>query len=162
MPNQYNIPEDINERFWQKVAITANPDLCWNWLFSCNEDGYGYLTYKQKFYRAHRMAWILTYGDIPKDLGVCHSCDNPSCCNPKHLFLGTHTDNMRDMVKKNRLQIPRLKGENHGESKLTQLQVNEIRQRYAQGGVLQKQLAKEYGIGNMQISRIIRYIQWRD
>lgn len=167
MPNQYNIPDDINERFWQKVAITANPNLCWEWLFSCNSDGYGNLTYKQKNYKAHRMAWELTNGDIPKHLEVCHKCDNRKCCNPKHLFLATHTENIQDMIKKGRgakgdsIRL-KVKGELQGAHKLTQIQVNEIRERYAAGGIFYRELAIEYKVSACQIGRIVRYAEWQD
>lgn len=167
MSNQYNIPEDINERFWQKVTITANPDLCWEWLFRCNEDGYGVLTYKQKHYYAHRMAWELTNGSIQKGMCVLHKCDNPPCCNPHHLFLGTHKQNMEDKVKKGRQ--PKgdairqyVKGELQGAHKLTRLQVNEIRQRYAMGGITYTRLGKEMGVCAAHIGRIVRYLEWQD
>lgn len=97
------------------------------------------------------MAYELTYGDIPEGLLVCHKCDNRKCCNPSHLFLGTIADNLRDMRDKKR----HLFGERAPQAKLTDAQVEEIRTRYAQGGIMQKDLAVEYRISRAQLSRII-------
>lgn len=90
----------IEERFWSKVNIT---DLlsCWEWTGFKNK-GYGQLEFRGKTQRAHRVVWMLIYGEIPDGLCVLHHCDNPSCCNPAHLFLGTMLDNNRDMIKKGR------------------------------------------------------------
>lgn len=146
-------PEQKIKAFWSKVAITANDDLCWEWQGGLR-DGYG-LTGVNK--RAHRIAWELTYGKIPDGLFICHSCDNRACCNPKHLFLGTNKDNVDDMVNKGR----QVKGERNGQHKITLLEVLEIRKRYKAGGVTQKQLAIEYGIGRIQVCRIVNNKRWR-
>lgn len=84
------------EKFWAKVDKSGGPDACWLWLGCKNNDGYGYLYFKGKLFRTHRLAYTLEIGPIPKGLCVLHKCDNPSCCNPKHLYLGTYKDNARD------------------------------------------------------------------
>ncbi len=86
-------------RFWSKVNKTDN---CWNWLACKTKDGYGRIFIKDKVLLAHRVSWAIHDGQIPKGLQVLHRCDNPSCVNPAHLFLGTVSDNMRDSVAKGR------------------------------------------------------------
>ena len=75
---------------------------CWNWALYKDKDGYGGMKRKGKIYRAHRKSWITFKGEIPEGLHVLHHCDNPKCINPDHLYIGTHQDNMDDMVKRGR------------------------------------------------------------
>lgn len=87
--------------FWQQVEKT---DTCWLWSRGRDLCGYGMLVREDGVTdRSHRMAWILTFGEIANGLCVCHKCDNPPCCRPDHLFLGSHTDNMRDATIKGRM-----------------------------------------------------------
>ena len=90
----------IAARFWPKMDKCAE-DACWEWSAAKDNWGYG-LFYGDSFTRAHRMAWVLTNGPIPEGLCVLHACDNPPCCNPAHLWLGTHLDNARDRENKGR------------------------------------------------------------
>jgi hypothetical protein len=90
----------VSVRFWGKVDIRGE-DECWPWLGGLKH-GYGRIQYLGVRWEAHRLAWTLTYGPIPKGLFVCHHCDNPPCCNPKHLWRGTHADNMADRNAKGR------------------------------------------------------------
>jgi hypothetical protein len=96
----------IECRFWSKVDSSAGPDACWPWLAKARAqsgEGYGNFAIRNgKYVHAHRFAWQLTNGPIPSGLQGCHKCDNPLCCNPRHLFLGTHQDNMDDMHAKGR------------------------------------------------------------
>lgn len=89
---------------------------CWNWLGCTDGKGYAGFTFKGKICIASRVAYILEYGDFDQNMKVLHTCDNPRCVNPKHLFLGTLSINMKDMVSKNR--NPNIKGENNPNSKL--------------------------------------------
>lgn len=75
---------------------------CWIWSLAKDKDGYGVAHKGKKNIRAHRISYEAFIGQIPEDMGVLHKCDNPSCCNPQHLFLGTNQDNMNDMVSKGR------------------------------------------------------------
>ena len=91
----------VSERFWARIV--EQPNGCREWTGGASSAGYGQLWFEGKLVYAHRLAWILVNGPIPEGLFVCHKCDNPPCCNVEgHLFLGTATDNMRDMIAKGR------------------------------------------------------------
>ena len=99
--------QSIAERFWTKVDRSGGPDACWPWMGHRTRQGYGQVKILGKSTPAHRVAWELTNGPIP--LGdhfgttcACHRCDNPPCCNPAHLFLGTMADNVADRDAKGR------------------------------------------------------------
>lgn len=95
--------KDIN-RFYSKIIKPDNPDSCWEWTAGGNQMGYGQLRMNGKPILAHRLSYELYYGVKPGKLFVCHHCDNPPCCNPKHLFLGTCQDNVDDMMRKDRFK----------------------------------------------------------
>ncbi len=95
------MPQSLSQRFWNKVEITNLLD-CWTWTGYKNRLEYGRIKVKGKAKFAHRIAWELTYGKIPEGKLICHKCDNPSCNNPNHLFMGTHKDNTFDMCVKGR------------------------------------------------------------
>ena len=134
---------------------------------------------KPRNFKAHRLAWILAYGEIPKGALVCHRCDNPPCCEPNHLFLGTDQTNMDDMVAKRRHaahidnQAYRKKlrksheggrsarGENQGKAKLTCDKVREIRRKREQEGYTLVRLAGEYGVTMNCIFCVIRGMSWK-
>lgn len=105
--------------------------------------------------RSHRAAWELTHGPVPDGLFVLHRCDNPPCCNPAHLFLGTRGDNNRDARAKGR----HVHGERVGTAKVTENEVILMRG-LAAGGILQKDLALIFGLQKMQVSRIVRRERW--
>lgn len=91
----------VAERFWEKVAVGA-PDECWEWQASKRSDGRGQFNWQGQPESGSRLAWIFTHGPITNGLFVLHSCDNPPCCNPAHLWLGTQAENIADMWAKDR------------------------------------------------------------
>lgn len=104
---------NAEERFWTKVDRSEGPDACWVWTKSCQPSGYGQTWIDGKVVTAHRAAWIFVNGLISSGMLVCHTCDNRKCCNPSHLFLGTYSDNNRDMFRKGRgVNPPQHFGEN--------------------------------------------------
>jgi len=92
---------ELSERFWKKVN-KGSPSECWEWMAYKNPTGYGRVSKGGKIEVAHRVAYELTYGAIPEGMVVMHRCDNPQCCNPGHLSLGTQKNNMWDCVSKGR------------------------------------------------------------
>lgn len=141
-------------RFWDKVDMAA-PFRCWNWYASTNRHGYGAFGTRHdsrtKIRLAHRIAYTLAFGTMPDELDVLHDCDNPSCCNPEHLWLGTALDNHVDCALKGRHSPPPLwRAHQHPMSKLTPEQVVEIRA--CQHGM--KELAARCGINIRTAFRI--------
>lgn len=116
-------PIDI-AKFWQKTFVDKSTKIirdsqkwyghCWIWKGNRFLSGYGNYCLRQKYYRAHRVSYEIVYGEIPSDKFVCHKCDNPSCVNPQHLFLGSPKENTQDMILKGRLN--RSRGKNKGVS----------------------------------------------
>ena len=95
----------MEQRFWAKVRKTED---CWEWIAGKGGRGYGNFWYTGKTVNAHRFSYVLTYGEFDQSLQVCHTCDNPGCVNPEHLWLGTPKDNMQDKMKKGRHVNPQI------------------------------------------------------
>lgn len=152
-------------KFWNMFkGLSINE--CWEFKGARTSAGYGQVWKYPKVIYSHRVAWELIYGEIPKGMSICHHCDNPPCCNPKHLFLGTHADNMHDAKTKGRNKYTTLYGENHPLSKLTEEDVITIRKIYQKGvpgkasPFSTKGIAKRYGVAYSLISRIILGKSW--
>lgn len=150
--------------FWSRVQ-RPSVEGCWPWTGYKNDRGYGVFRYaKSKAIKTHRLAYALDKGAIPEGMIVCHSCDNPPCCNPAHLWLGTYADNNRDRNEKGRTRTPFSSGyagprparEGHGSAKLTEAAVNDIRSSSSSGA----QLARAYGVSESTISRVRAGTTW--
>lgn len=154
---------DAELRFWLSVATSK--DSCWTWCASLSTNGYGRIRYGGKAMAAHRVSWLMHYGTIPDGMLVCHKCDNPVCVRPDHLFLGTHQDNMDDMVAKGRAkgewQGVICLGEHNGQSKLTDRKVRFIRRAWKMGKFTQRQLATRVGVDPSLISYVVRRKTWK-
>jgi hypothetical protein len=148
------------DTFWQRMKHTESG--CWEWTGARAPKGYGAIRIRGKTHRTHRVAYELTYGPIPVDRIVCHRCDNPPCCNPEHLYLGTYADNAADCVSKGRYTPHTRKGESNHLSKLTERDVMDIRTLYARGGISYSELAQQYGVAKTAIGAIIRRETWPD
>ena len=146
-------------RVWAKVDHSAGPDACWPWTATRIDKGYGRIKVAGWYVLAHRVVWELTHGLIPPGLQVLHKCDNPPCCNPAHLFLGTNADNNADMVAKGRARYVSRRGERNGRAKLTADQVLEIRRRSAAGDPAGA-LARLFGIAPSTVSNILARRIW--
>lgn len=142
------------ERFEKKFQKSEG---CWEWLASSAGRGYGQIKLPQQRRQAyaHRVAYEIYKGPIPSGLQVLHSCDNPKCVNPDHLFAGTSKENLQDMRAKNRSTH----GEKSGTAKLTAVEVLQIRQCLAMG-MTQMRIAAAFGVSQIQISRIKTGQRW--
>jgi hypothetical protein len=148
-------------RFMTKLVVT---DGCWQWKGPAGPNGYASF-HLHGSTSAHRAAWILFRGPIPSGMFVCHGCDNRTCANPNHLWLGTHADNMADMVQKGRHDRTkcepknRARGERQGSAKITEPIVREMRTLFA-SGAQQKDIAKKFGVSIPTVSAACTKRTW--
>lgn len=151
---QKNIPP-VSERFWSKVEIRTESE-CWPWKASVRrkDEGYGAFWMNGRHHPSNRIAWTLINGEISDGLVVCHKCDNPGCCNPNHLFLGTPADNDADRVSKGR----QCRGENQKNAVLNEVLVLVLRAMSENIGV--KKAAETLGI-NYATARDACSRRWR-
>lgn len=148
------------------VLRTKKVGSCLEWQGCRTGRGYGMVSAKsisqRRNDRAHRVSFRLFVGPIPAGLFVLHRCDNPTCVAPAHLFLGTHTDNMRDMAEKGRGRPTggQCKGQRHWGAKLDDDDIRAIRSMYATGRFKQQQIADLFGVVHTAISAIVRGEKW--
>lgn len=131
-------------RFMEKVSTS---DGCWEWKSTLHRDGYGKFWFCNKQAPAHRVAYELLVGPTDGNW-VLHSCDNRKCVNPAHLRLGNAKENAQDRSERHRYRV-----------RIPRPVVEEIRARYARGGITQQQLAAEYHVNQTQVSKYIRNVQ---
>lgn len=147
--------ESIEDRFWggldRSKGLGPQGD-CWEWAKGRVQQGYGRLSVGRSEVRAHRFSYELAYGPIPEGMMVCHRCDNPPCCNPEHLFLGTALENNQDKAEKDRT----LYGEDHHKAKLKDEDIIAIRNDPRS----HRQMAAVYGVTHGLIGMIRRREIW--
>lgn len=153
---------DMRTVFYSK--ITKDASGCWLWNGVLDKKGYGRIFVNRKRYFAHRLSWIVHNGEIPQGMYILHKCDNPTCVNPDHLFIGTQKDNVDDCIEKGRRKhvaesLCRIYGSKNGGARLTENDVIEIKKRLSVGEQ-QKRLAIEYGVGRATIWDIAHGKTW--
>ena len=149
-----SLTEKNKKNFHKKISATPTETGCLEWTAWRGQQGYGGFGAGGKHYVAHRLAYFLETGVDPQGYYVCHHCDNPPCCNPEHLFLGTAADNMRDKTLKGRGNTRR--GKSHYRSKLTESDIPLIRA----DSRVQRVIAEEYGVDQSIISEIKSGKRW--
>ena len=152
-----NESERLKAKFGKpfESQLDAMPNGCIIWTGKLDKDGYGSRGSRYGERRAHRHAYHLKHGPIPKGSVVRHTCDNPKCCNPDHLILGSHVDNIQDKVIRDR----QAKGARIARAKLTEEMVLEIRRLHA-SGVKQMEIANMFPVTQSSVSLIVLRKQW--
>lgn len=153
---------DLEERFWQHVTKS---DGCWEWQGKRGVSGYGVICFRNTLRVASRVSWEIHNGPIPEGLFACHHCDNPLCVNPDHLFLGTNSDNFRDMLAKGRHTFQKHPGQNKGEGhpgvRLTEAQVLEIRRLGREGQLFPHEIAMRFPVKTCTVRAILHRKLWK-
>lgn len=144
------IPNKDAVRFWSNVDIKGEDD-CWIWKLSAAPNGYGKFSLKHICYGTHRVAWILAFGDIPPGKFILHKCDNKPCCNPKHLYCGTQSDNMCDRWERSGLTIKEVSHPRFYEGEIWLM-----KKIHETGKFSQEFIAKLFKTGQSSISRHVR------
>lgn len=147
------------DRFWSKVDKSAGTDGCWLWVGCRLKTGYGKFHLNGKTVRAHRLAYEMLVGPIPRGLLVCHHCDTRLCVKPDHLFVGTDGDNARDAAKKGRFRD--IAGEKNYTAKLRAADIPIIRHRLSSGQEPCRAIARDYGVSRFTIADINSGRAWK-
>jgi len=138
----------VSVRFWSKVERT---DTCWVWRGAKSGPGYGAMRISGRRVGTHRLSYELFVGPIPAGMHVCHTCDNPPCCNPAHLFLGSAADNQHDKARKGRAAAR----SRNGAAKLTDAQFDEVIERVA-AGERQSHVARDFGVTPQAVCQFLK------
>lgn len=157
LPSHKASKKTPSQLFGNHVIIReCYPDQCWAWRGKIHSQGYGVFTYRGDEIYAHRFSYEYYFGEIPDGLHVLHKCDNPPCCKPEHLFLGTNADNVADAVAKNR----NVRGERVGTAKLTADMVARIKLELLVGKASRRLLGQQYGVSERAIAKIASGETW--
>ena len=151
----------LTKEIINKIKNNTKKEKCWLYLGHKDKDGYPRMKINKKLCRISRIVYEMNYGSFDQSLMVCHKCDNPSCINPKHLFLGTAKDNKQDCIRKKRLNPPR--GINHWHAKFKDDDIRYIRKNYIKGHSIYNLdfFAKKYNVCMRNICFIIQNKTWR-
>lgn len=157
-----NLKKSALDRFVEKIDKTGT---CWIWKGAKTPRGYGKFslptgTANVRYVYAHRHSYELANGPIPDGMIVCHTCDNPWCVNPDHLFVGSHQDNTDDCIRKGRLRNGTSIGEKHGRSTISQHQASDIKRLYADVRS-PLEISKRTGISRGVINAVVYGKTWR-
>lgn len=148
----------VEDRYWWYTVKGEKVGDCWSWTGSTDDAGYGRLRIGTKLVGAHRLSWEIHNGPITGGLWVLHHCDNPPCTNPRHLYLGTRLDNVRDMHARNRAFAF---GPNENpQSKLTESDVRAIRASYTGVRGQKAEFARTYGVSKPTIAAVLERRTW--
>jgi hypothetical protein len=150
---------DVIDRFEAKYIPEPNSG-CWIWTATTNQDGYGRFRFRGKLMGAHRFSMMIYTEQENKNMCVCHTCDNPCCVNPAHLFFATHKENMEDKSRKGRVGFNPVKGTQHHNSKLTECDILKIRELLS-SGLSQSKIGLLYGVSQGCIGTINQGITWK-
>lgn len=134
---------------------------CWHWLGDVNSQGYGRFSLRNKHTLAHRVSFNLFIGKIPIGLNICHTCDNPICVNPHHLWVGSQSENLKDAVQKGRNYTPDTKAHRNGNTSLTWQKVRAIRGMDEEGSP-KFMIAKIFGVSQSTVGNIVRNETWKE
>ncbi len=160
MPNQYSNKTARVQTLLDFIKIDT--DECQEWPFAHDRKGYGSVSYQGERYQTHRLVIKLTDPDFDESLHALHHCDNPPCCNKKHLFQGTNADNQADMDKKGRRSTPPVnRGGAQHLAKLTEDQVREIRNIRNSQKIPFRKLAERYGVTGGTIWQVVVGNHWK-
>ncbi len=164
-------PKQSYEAFSKKLNKSAGENGCWPWIGAVNRRGYGVTSINHRLVTTHRLAYFYEHGSFPDGLCVCHRCDNPPCCNPAHLFIGTTQDNTADMVRKKRqssgekhskaIMPGRYRGIAHYAAKMTEAEVLNVRRLFDVENLSPRSISKTLNLPWRRVQKIAYRQTWK-
>lgn len=150
--------QKLIDKFWSNVQ-KGNPDECWIWIGSPSGNGYGQLRFEGVTYRSNVLSYLINKGNIPARMYICHTCDNPICVNPNHLFVGTPSDNAKDRQQKGRGRP--MDGENNSNNRFTKESIIQMRSMF-QKGYLCNEIAHIFDTNPEYVRNVVKRKVWKD